>query len=283
VAVSPPADPRLRRSGPRSPAPAGGRPRWPVVVLGTAGLLVAIALGAWTLHVIRTHPAFSIRDVVVDGNRWVARGEVLALLGGIEGAHLMTVDLERWRRALLASPWVADATLRRTLPGTVTVRIAEREPVAIARIGADLYVIDRDAILVDRFGPAHGGLDLPIVDGIATSGADGLTIDGPRVAVAVALVHELRRWPDLAAEVSQIDVTVPDDTAVFLRGRPARVRVGRDRVADRLRTYLEIADLLHAEVPEVDYVDLRFGDRVYLKPLPPATGRAVGPPSGGRG
>ena len=46
---------------------------------------------------------------------------------------MVTVDLERWRQKLLASPWVADAAVRRVLPGTVAVVISERQPMGIGR------------------------------------------------------------------------------------------------------------------------------------------------------
>jgi cell division protein FtsQ len=270
MAVSPPSDRRLRRAGPRPPARAPWRLDWRIAAAAGTALVVLALAGGWALHVLRTSPALMVRHVVVEGNRWIARGEVLTLIGGLEGEHVITADLERRREALRASPWVAGATLRRTLPDTITVTIDERVPVALARIAGTLYVIDREALVIDRFGPAHAALDLPIVDGLAAApGAAGTAIDPERAAVALAMLDELGRRPDLLGQISQIDVTRPDDTVLFMRGRAARVRVGRERVAERLQTYLEIADVLHAQVPEIEYVDLRFGERVFLQPQPP--------------
>ena len=48
----------------------------------------------------------------------------------------------RVARRLLASPWVRDAALRRSLPSTVEVVVAEREPIGIGRIGGELYLVD---------------------------------------------------------------------------------------------------------------------------------------------
>ena len=45
-----------------------------------------------------------------DAGQWVVR------LEGLEGTHMLTVDLESWREKLRGAPWVADATLRRVFP-----------------------------------------------------------------------------------------------------------------------------------------------------------------------
>jgi cell division septal protein FtsQ len=44
------------------------------------------------------------------------------------------------------------------------------------------------------------------------------------------------------------------------------VRVGDDQFADRLQSYLDLAPALRERVPSIDYVDLRFGERVYVRP-----------------
>ena len=72
----------------------------------------------------------------------LSNGEVLALLDGLRGRNILFVDLEAWRQKVLASPWVADATMRRALPRPCEVRIVERRPMAIARVGGELFLID---------------------------------------------------------------------------------------------------------------------------------------------
>ena len=107
------------------------------------------------------------------GNQHLARGEVLALLAGLEGQHLLQTDLEAWRRRVLGSPWVEQAVLRRVLPSTVEVVIRERMPMAIGRIRGDLYLVDEQGLVIDEFGPNYAQFDLPIVDGLADATAAG--------------------------------------------------------------------------------------------------------------
>jgi cell division protein FtsQ len=180
---------------------------------------------------------------------------------------MVTVDLEEWRQKLLASPWVADAAVRRLLPGGVAVQIIEREPLAIGRIGDRLYLVDDDGNLIDEYGPNYASFDLPIIDGLAAANnAGGLLVDEARAALAARLLAALRARPDLAGRVSQIDVTDVHDAVVLLKDDTAYVRLGEERFVERVQSYLDIAAVLREQIPDIDYVDLRFDERVYVRP-----------------
>jgi hypothetical protein len=56
------------------------------------------------------------------------------------------------------------------------------------------------------------------------------------------------------------------DAVVLLDGDPAMLHVGEDKFLERLQAYDEVAAALRDRVPEIDYVDLRFGQRLYVRP-----------------
>jgi cell division protein FtsQ len=196
----------------------------------------------------------------------MSRGEVLSLLEGLHGANMLTVDLEAWQERLLAAPWVADAAIRRVFPGTVTVVISEREPLGIGRINDTLYLLDRRGVIIDEYGPNYAELDLPIIDGISAAAGPDASGDEPRAELAGRLLAELQRQPELAKRVSQIDVTDAHDAVLILRDDTALVRVGDDHFAERLQSYVDLAPALRERIPDIDYVDLRFDERVYVRP-----------------
>ena len=43
----------------------------------------------------------------------------------------------------------------------------------VCRLNGQLYLVDRTGTLIDEFGPQYADLDLPIIDGLATSPRDG--------------------------------------------------------------------------------------------------------------
>src|SRR4030095_8808651 len=218
--------------------------------------------------------ALTVTHITVDGNSRMSKGEVLALLDGLHGANLLLADLDDWREKLLRSPWVADASIRRVFPGSVNVAIAERQPLGIGRINDGLYLVDQHATVIDEYGPNYAELDLPLIAGLSSSARhDGLVIDESRARLAALMLAELQRRPDLAKRVSQIDVSDAHDAAVLLKGDTTLVRIGESHFVERLQSYLDLAPALRERVPAIDYVDLRFDERVYVRPLvsgPPA-------------
>jgi cell division protein FtsQ len=224
-----------------------------------------------------THaPLLAISRIVVKGNVRLSTGEVDAILAGLRGQNLLHANLDEWRQRLLDSAWVKDATLRRALPSTVEVVIAERQPIGIARLGEDLYLVDADGTIIDAYGPNYGDLNLPIIDGLGGTAADG-GVDAARAALAADLLAAVQKKPELSRRISQIDVSDVRDAVVILSGDPARIHVGDTAFLSRLESYEQMAPTLHAQVSDIDYIDLRFGSRIYVHPaapLPAAGGHA---------
>jgi cell division protein FtsQ len=239
--------------------------------LGAARLLTAVGVlggtGWYAAQAVIDAPTLRISEIQVRGNRHLARGEVLTLLAGLEGQHLLQTDLEVWRRRVLGSPWVEQAALRRVLPSTVEVVIRERLPIAIGRISGDLYLVDEQGLVIDEYGPNYAAFDLPIVDGLSdTSDAGDPVVDPARAGLAASLLRALEAQPALMKRISQIDVASAHDAVVLLDQDPALVHVGDEQFVERLQRYLELHEALHARVPDIEYVDLRFDDRVYVRP-----------------
>jgi cell division protein FtsQ len=278
--VAAPADKRFRRSHvkPGSRRSSRLRQAWRaarVVVMATLG-----AYAAWRgVSLVASTPTLQVSRITVSGHERLSAGEVLALVEGLRGRNIVGLDLDEWQQRLLSSPWVEAATLRRVLPSTVEVTVRERRPIAIGRMGSALYLIDAHGIVVDEYGPAYADFDLPIVDGLAAPRArDGL-VDEARAALAARLIAALATEPELAKRVSQIDVSDPHDAVVMLEGDRALLRVGEEDFVERLDQYLELGDALRERVAEIDYVDLRFGERLYVRP---AKGAATAPASARR-
>jgi cell division protein FtsQ len=233
-------------------------------------------------------PVLNVSRIRVHGNERLSSGEVQALVRNLQGANILTADLAGSRRALLRSPWVADVGLRRVLPSTIDVYVSERRPFGLCRLGNQLYLLDRDGTVMDEFGPQYAEFDLPIVDGLVktphTKAQRGSkpAIDVRRAGLAARVVDAIQGSPDLAKRVSQIDVSDAHDAVVLLDNDAALLHVGEDRFRERLQSYLEIADALRQRIPDIDYVDLRFEQRVYVKPRGRADRTALNLSTAGR-
>jgi cell division protein FtsQ len=242
---------------------APGRP-----LLITGVLAAALAYGVYRTSVIAgAAHVLQVEKITIRGNERLTIGEVLAVLTGLRGESLVWTDLEHWRRRLMASPWVRDAALRRSLPSTVEVVVSERQPIGVGRINTDMYLVDERGVIIDQYGPQYADLDLPIIDGLAAA-PDGVgsLADEARADLAARVVAALKAKPGVARRLSQVDVSDLHNASVILSGDPAVIQLGEDQFLARLQSYLDLAPTLRERVADIDSVDLRFGDRIYVRP-----------------
>jgi cell division septal protein FtsQ len=239
--------------------------------------VVLISYGAYRASmVVAGASVLRVRRIAVQGNVRLSTGEVEQLAHELYGTNILAADLERYRRSLLRSPWVAEVAVRRVLPSTIEVFVSERQPFGVCRLGTTLYLIDREGTVIDEFGPQYAEFDLPIVDGLVGPPRDGRpSIDRDRAALAARVVDALKGHRELGRRVSQIDVSDLHDAVVLLDDDTALLHLGEERFRERLETYSEIAAALRDRVADIDYVDLRFEERMYVKPR---KGKDVGPP-----
>jgi cell division protein FtsQ len=262
------ADKRFRRARVR---PVRRRRRiavvtWRFLATGVAAVLLLTA-GYRLVALVAGASLFRVSRIVVRGNSRLSTGEVLAIVGGLRERSLLRANLDRHRARLLESPWVAEASLRRVLPATVEVTVVERSPIGLCRIGSRLYLVDGDGAVIDEHGPQYADLDLPIIDGLAGPPRDGQPLlDAERARLAARLLTAIAAQPSLARRVSQIDVRDAHDAVLMLDGDAALIHVGEERFLERLQSYVELAPALRARVAAIDYVDLRFDERVYVRP-----------------
>ena len=270
-AVAAPSDRRFRRAHLK---PSRKRGRWQALVKPLAGYAALVALVGYATYRLSVVAAgahvLRVDAIVVHGNERLSNGEVLAILSGLRGENLVSTNLDAWRRRLMTSPWVSDAALRRSLPSTIDVLIRERQPIGIGRIAGEMYLVDDRGVIIDQYGPQYADLDLPIIDGLGAAPHDAPTLtDEARAALAARVIAAAKSKSKLAARLSQVDVTDLHNASVILTGDPTIVQLGDDQFAQRLQGYLDLAPALHQRVANIDYVDLRFGDRIYVRPTKP--------------
>jgi cell division protein FtsQ len=280
MAVKAPADKRFKRGRVKTPRKAARR--WtallrPVAKWSLVVLLVVYATGR-AFALVTEAPALRISHVAVHGHHHLRPADVLSRVRMLDGQNIVRVDLEAARRRLLGSPWIAEATLRRQLPATIEIEITERQPVALARMGRGaLQLIAGDGMVLGPVGSAQAGVDLPIADGLTP--VPGRSLSGPGAGVGVParvdperagllgrLVESLREEQGLLELVSEVDVSNVEDAVVLLGDDPARIHLGDEDFARRVRAYRDLAPTLLQHVPAIDSADVRYDGRVFVRP-----------------
>src|SRR5437762_326407 len=100
----------------------------------------------------------------------------------------------------------------------------------------------------------------------AAGGSSGAMTDETRADLAARVIADLKTRPAVSTLLSQVDVTNAHDAVVVLSGDPAVIQLGEDQFLQRLQAYLDLAPALRERVADIDTVDLRFDDRIYVRP-----------------
>jgi hypothetical protein len=83
--------------------------------------------------------------------------------------------------------------------------------------------------------------------------------------VTAAMLDALAARPDLGRRLSQADVTNPQDVLVMIDDDAAWLHLGTDAYVDRLQRYLDVRPALLDRFGSIDYADLKFDGRIYVR------------------
>lgn len=243
-----------------------------VLALGAAiGLCFAAwsSLGpGWVRARLSALRLFRIEILQVSGNRTLTTAEVLAAAGLRTGESLVGLDLTAAHARLVADPRVREASLRRRLPGTIVVEIAERVPCVVVRADHD-YLVDAEGVIVARATPGTRS-ELPVLKGIAAAAGAFTGRGALDLAAGIEIVAAIRQvgFPAFSA-IDYVDLADPDDAVIVpFSGRPL-VHAGRRDAVGRLRRWHLVAPDMAQRWQELEYVDLRAEGQVVAMPAAP--------------
>ncbi len=145
------------------------------------GIVALAILFGVTLVLIRL-PQFSITKVRIVPGAHTSVAQVSTAAGISVGSNIWLTNTAAASKRIEKLPWVAFAQIDRRLPGEIDIRVTERNPVAIANISGEFYLIDDALRVLER---ASGVRTLPRIDlGGSTPVQPGQTL--ARAAKAMA-------------------------------------------------------------------------------------------------
>lgn len=267
------------------------RVRWVVFALGV--LLPVGGAGYWLATFAFTSPSFVLsvpEDIVVVGNRFVLREEVLGVLGlpltgnRRAGTNVFRISLDAKRRLVETLPWVRTAAVTRLLPHGLLVSITERTPVAFASLGGRVSLVDSDGMLLEK--PENAVFDFPVLSGLENLA--GVEERRARLDLYQEFMQQLGvEAPRAGWMISEVDVSDPEDlkALLILGQQTVNVHFGRKDFLERFRSFLALLPELQKSNPRLDSVDLRYRNQIVVNPqpaVPPPAGSAASPTGDGK-
>lgn len=234
-----------------------------LVVLRNAGVLAVLAAAAvWAWRHTHAGEQFAVRTIEIAGAKHTPRAALDLATRRYIGLNLFQIDIARVQRDLSGLGWVRRIDIEKKVPDTLRIKITERTPVALARVGGRLMYVDEEGTAFAELDPRVGDDDLPLI-------ADAY---GAELRRSVELLTALRRRDrELYSRVSEVWPIPPRGFALYDRDLGAVVYANADDVSAKYRSLYAI--LQSENDPKIEYADLRFADRVIVKQVEPTHGQ----------
>lgn len=145
-----------------------------MAVAVVAGAVPIVATQGW-LYYQGSQP-LGLREIEVEGQRGLAKAEILDLADIRLGADTLGLDAETIEERLVAHPEIKRAEVVVEPPARVRIRVVERGPAAVVAAGG-LYLADAGGALYKPVGAADDVQELVVITGMS---ADELQAPGTR-------------------------------------------------------------------------------------------------------
>jgi hypothetical protein len=241
-----------------------------------AAVICILSLAAIYAHdVVVQSPFFMIREVSVFGNHRTEKQEILALAGLSEPANIFEVNLFTMGKRINSHPWIATASVHRSLFSTLTITIVEQQPLAIVRIeNLPDMLINAQGVPFKEFDPVRDrDVSLPVITGLDLTHTENIShFEGPLFDAVLDLLHghpDNRILSIEADGLTGITIQIPDRFSQFpgAENQVLPVCLGFDNYNKKLIRARQISQYIFANIPgkTICAIDLFDIDTVFVK------------------
>jgi cell division protein FtsQ len=214
-------------------------------------------------------------NIQIAGAHNVTHAQLMEVMGGDIGRNIFFVPLAERKAQLEKIPWVESASVMRFVPNRLAVEIHERTPVAFARVGSRIHLIDAGGTLMELPGPGKQKYSFPVIVGINPS--DPAATRSARMNLYNDLVRQLDAdGAHYSQALSEVDISDPEDVKVLANDSAGDVQVhlGSTDFLNRYRIYVSHVQSWRQQFEKLDSVDLRYDKQIIVNPDGPGMTKA---------
>jgi len=232
-------------------------------------VLCAGALGALTVYHYGEHSwRFRIESsdqIEVTGIENVTRAQIMEVMGADIGRNIFFIPLSQQKSQLEQIPWVESASVMRFVPNRLRVEIHERTPVAFARVGPRISLIDAQGTLMEL--PPKHRYSFPVIVGM--NPGEPLSSRIPRMKAYNQLVDELdSSGAHYSEDLSEVDLSDLENLKVRVNDPAGDVLIelGSSDYLKRYTTYVSHVKEWRQQFQKLESVNLRYDNQVIVNP-----------------
>src|ERR1039457_4494814 len=161
-------------------------------------------------------------NIEVTGMQNVTKAQIMEVMGADIGRNIFFIPLTQQKAQLEQIPWVESASVMRFVPNRLEVEIHERTPVAFARVGPRISLIDAGGTLMEL--PQKHKYSFPVILGM--NPGEPLSTRAPRMKAYNELVQELdSAGARYSQDLSEVDLSDLENLKVRVNDPAGDVQV----------------------------------------------------------
>lgn len=198
-----------------------------------------------------------IQDVTVISSMPRIQQEIQQFLEGKHLGNILLLDIGLLQGKFTAHRWIKEVRVRKILPSTLKIEIKERTPAALLK-QRHTYLIDEEGVFLEKMEQEER-MDLPLLVDSNKFQKDY----EEKINLAWECLHSLS--PSQKEQVEVLDLSEFENVTVKLKDNPTRLILGNERFSEKINLYTRLRTRLE-RFGNLEYVDLRLHDRLYIKP-----------------
>ena len=237
-------------------------------VAAAAMCCTAALAAAWLYHYGEHSWRFRVQssdNIEVTGMQNVTKSQIMEVMGADIGRNIFFIPLAQQKAQLEQIPWVESASVMRFVPNRLKVEIQERTPVAFARVGPRMSLIDASGTLME-LSPKHK-YSFPVILGM--NPGEPLSTRAPRMKTYSQMVQELDSGgARYSQDLSEVDLSDLEDVKVRVNDPAGDVLVhlGSSDYLRRYKIYVTHAQGWRQQFQKLESVDLRYDNQIIVNP-----------------
>jgi cell division protein FtsQ len=204
-------------------------------------------------------------NIEVTGMQNVTKAQIMEVMGADIGRNIFFIPLAQQKTQLEQIPWVESASVMRFVPNRLQVEIQERTPVAFARVGPRISLIDAGGTLMEL--PQKHKYSFPVIVGM--NPGEPLSTRAPRMRAYNELVQELDSGgARYSQDLSEVDLSDLENLKVRVNDPAGDVLVelGSSDFLKRYKTYVSHVQDWRQQFQKLESVNLRYDNQVIVNP-----------------
>jgi cell division protein FtsQ len=206
-------------------------------------------------------------QIEIAGAQHVTKAQIMEVMGGDIGRNIFFIPLAQRKVQLEQIPWVESASVMRFVPNRLGVEIHERTPVAFARIGSRISLIDAGGTVMELAPNGKRKYSFPVIAGM--NSGEPLSTRSARMKNYNELVQQLDSGgASYSRELSEVDLSDPEDVKVVVADPNGEVLVhlGAGNFLHRYKTYITHVQQWRQQFDKLESVDLRYDGQIIVNP-----------------